>query len=129
MGNAILSFRDLRAYRRAYELQQSIFRLSRNWPKDEKYALTDQIRRSSRSIGANLAESWAKRDYPLHFVSKLTDAEGELQETLHWLSTAKDCEYLSAKVESELEAIILHIGGMIGSIKSMPEKFTSQPNG
>ena len=82
------SFRDLDVYQRAFTIQQELFKLSKRWPKIEDYALTDQIRRSSRSVGANLAESWAKRRYPAHFLSKLTDADGELQETMHWLETA-----------------------------------------
>jgi four helix bundle protein len=77
------SFHDLELYRSAFRVQQAIFVLSQKWPKMENYSLTDQIRRSSRSIGANIAESWAKRRYPAHFLSKLTDADGELQETLH----------------------------------------------
>jgi four helix bundle protein len=94
MADPIASFRDLRVYKSAKELQQAIFHISKTWPSDEKFSLTDQVRRSSRSIGANIAESWAKRNYPSHFVSKLTDADGELQETAHWISTALDCRYI-----------------------------------
>jgi four helix bundle protein len=72
------SFRDLVVYQKARELQQEVFLITRSFPKDEKYSLSDQIRRSSRSIGSNLAEAWAKRLYEAHFVSKLTDADGEL---------------------------------------------------
>jgi four helix bundle protein len=99
---SIRSFRELRVYQQAFDLQQEIFRLSKRWPTEEKYALTDQVRRSSRSIGANVAESWAKRSYPAHFVSKLTDADGELQETDHWFATALACEYLDTPQHSEL---------------------------
>jgi four helix bundle protein len=77
------SFRDLDVYKAAFKLQQLVFQASRKWPAEERYSLTDQIRRSSRSIGANLAEAWSKRRYPAHFLSKLTDADGEFQETLH----------------------------------------------
>ena len=75
------SFRDLIVYKKSRLLQQEIFKLTRKFPKDESFSLTDQIRRSSRSIGANLAESWAKRRYEKHFISKLTDADGEQMET------------------------------------------------
>src|SRR5947209_7374762 len=96
MAEQIRSFRELRVYKAATTLQQSIFQISKRWPLDEKFSLTDQMRRSSRAIGANIAESWAKRKYPAHFVSKLTDADGELQETSHWLWTAFACNYLTA---------------------------------
>jgi four helix bundle protein len=104
MPNQIRSFRDLRVYQEAFSLQQEIFRTSKKWPSEEKYALISQIRRSSRSINANIAEAWAKRPYPGHFISKLTDADGELQETLHWLATASACEYLSESVHSTLDS-------------------------
>jgi four helix bundle protein len=68
--------------------------LTKAWPKEETYSLIDQIRRSSRSVGANIAEGWAKRRYPAHFLSKLTDADGELQETQHWLMRARDYGYI-----------------------------------
>ena len=83
MAEIIRSFRELRAYKAAFELQQAIFKVTQSWPSEERYALTDQVRRSSRSIGANISEAWAKRKYPAHFVSKLSDADGELQETSH----------------------------------------------
>jgi four helix bundle protein len=97
MAERILSFRDLRVYKTAMELQQAVFQTSKIWPHEEKFSLTGQVRRSSRAIGANIAESWAKRNYPSHFVSKLTDADGELQETSHWLSTALARKYSSFK--------------------------------
>jgi four helix bundle protein len=95
MSERILSFRDLRVYQLAFDLQQEIFALSKGFPVEERYSLTDQIRRSSRSVGANIAEAWQKRRYVAHFVSKLTDADGEQAETQHWLDTAGACEYLS----------------------------------
>jgi four helix bundle protein len=113
----INSFRELNVYRDACALDETIFNETKKWPKEEKFALIDQIRRSSRAIGANLAESWAKRRYPAHFISKLTDADGELQETEHWLNRAQtygylshhDCELLS----SRCQAIGRQIGRMI----------------
>jgi len=88
MGTLAKNFKELEVCQASFLLQQEIFSLTKRWPPEERYALTDQIRRSIRSIGANLAESWAKRRYPAHFLSKLTDADGELQETMHWLDTA-----------------------------------------
>jgi len=126
MPEQIRSFRDLRVYQEAFDLQQEIFKISKKWPGEEKYALTDQVRRSSRSIGANIAESWAKRPYPAHFVSKLTDADGELQETSHWLSTALACEYLSESQQSALQIRLEEIGRGLGKMMSMPEKFIPQ---
>ena len=95
MNNKVNSGRELATYKTAFELQQRIFEVSKSWPREESYSLTDQIRRSSRSIGANIAESWAKRRYPAHFKSKLTDADGELQETLHWLDHHRRCFLVS----------------------------------
>ena len=95
----------MEVYQESFRLQQEIFTMSKKIPTEERYSLTDQIRRSSRSIGANLAESWAKRRYPAHFLSKLTDADGELQETLHWISSAAACAYLS---EREAQRLMEH---------------------
>ena len=106
------------------ELQQTVFESSKSWPREEKFSLIDQVRRSSRAIGANLAESWAKRKYPLHFVSKLTDADGELQETSHWISTALACGYITDAVHAKLQAHLNEIGKMLGKMMSMPEKFS-----
>jgi four helix bundle protein len=89
------SFRDLVVYKKARAVAKEIFELTKTFPKEEMYSLTDQVRRSSRSIGAQNAEAWAKRRYEKHFVSKLTDADGEQLETQHWRDTAEDCEYLS----------------------------------
>jgi len=119
MAQQILSFRELRVYQAATERQQTIFQISKIWPRDETFSLTDQARRSSRSVGANIAESWAKRNYPSHFISKLTDADGELQETSHWLLTALACKYVSNDNYVKIQADIEEIGKMM----SMPGKF------
>lgn len=87
----VQTFSELEVYQLAFELQQSIFERSKKFPKEETYSLTDQIRRSSRSVGANIAEAWRKRLYPAHFASKLSDADGENAETQHWLDTARSC--------------------------------------
>jgi four helix bundle protein len=124
MPEQILSFRDLRVYQKAFDLQQAIFQTSKAWPGEEKFSLTDQVRRSARSIGANVAESWAKRNYPAHFISKLTDADGELQETAHWLSTAVACGYITATEHVKFQNLIVEIGQKLGKMLSMPEKFS-----
>ena len=84
---------QLYVYRSAFEAAMEVFDCSKAWPKEERYALTDQVRRSSRSICANLAEAWAKRRYPKHFISKLSDAHGEAEETVTWLRFAVRCGY------------------------------------
>jgi four helix bundle protein len=121
--NDILTFRNLNAYQAAFLLQQTLFRYSREWPKIESYSLIDQIRRSSRSIGANLAEAWGKRRYPAHFLSKLTDADGELQETRHWIFTAEACGYLSHEQINRCEELCDEVGRMLGSMQAKHESF------
>ena len=114
---------ELDVYQTAFALQQAIFGVSRAFPKEETYALTDQIRRSSRSVGSNLSEAWAKRRYPAHFLAKLTDADGELQETLHWLATAMACGYVSAEQNEELESQAATVGRQLGSMIKSHESF------
>jgi len=116
-------FSDLVVYQHARELQHLIYKLSSNFPAEEKYALTDQVRRSSRSIGAQIAESWAKRDYVKHFVSKLSDADGEQLETQHWLTTAFDCGYLERDAATKAFQLCLGIGRMLGSMKEKAAQF------
>jgi four helix bundle protein len=91
----IKSAKDLRVYKKAYALAMEIFQVSKGWSVDEKYSLVNQIRRSSRSVCANLREAWAKRRYETHFISKLTDSDVENSETDTWLDFARDCGYLS----------------------------------
>lgn len=98
--SVINSFRDLIVYQKAYKLAMDIFVVTRGFPKEEKYSLTDQILRSSRSITSNISESWAKRIYPKHFISKLTDALGEEYETEIWLDYARDCKYINTETHS-----------------------------
>ena len=102
MGQQINNFGDLNVYQLAFELQQQVFELTKGFPIEERYSLTDQVRRASRSIGANLAEAWQKRRYVAHFVSKLTDADGEQSETRHWINTAFACEYISGEQQEVL---------------------------
>ena len=123
MSGKIESFRDLVVYQKAFKLQQAIFTTTKTFPKEELYSLTDQIRRSSRSIGANLCEAWQKRRYVAHFVSKLTDSDGEQAETQHWIDTALACEYISSEVHSALLTQCKEIGRILGSMIANPEKF------
>ena len=98
----VQSFRDLEVYKLARRLSLKIYELTKSFPNEEMYSLTDQIRRSSRSVGAQIAEAWAKRRYEKHFTSKLTDADGEQQETQHWIETSLDCNYLSVEQGKDL---------------------------
>ena len=117
------SVRELETYQAVFSLQQEIFQVSKTFPKEEMYSLTDQIRRASRSIGANLSESWAKRRYPAHFLSKLTDADGELQETQHWLATAEACEYLTPGQATAMQERAAIVGRQLGSMINCYESF------
>ena len=110
-------------YKLARVLSKRIFEISQLFPKEEKYSLTDQMRRSSRSVGAQIAESWAKRNYRRHFISKLTDADGEQLETQHWLGVAADCEYISPETAKELLHKYHEIGKMLNSMITKSESF------
>ncbi|WP_317168301.1 four helix bundle protein [Pelagihabitans pacificus] len=92
-----MKFQDLLAYQKAQDLAMQIFKVSKQFPREELYSLTDQIRRSSRSTASNIAESYAKRLYPKHFIGKLSDSDGENLETQAWLQFALDCEYLDSR--------------------------------
>lgn len=123
MSERILSFKDLKVYQAAFRLQQAVFEVSKGFPIEERYSLTDQIRRSSRSVGANIAEAWQKRRYSAHFVSKLSDSDGEQAETQHWLDTALACHYLSNSTFEALMNECQEIGRMLGSMMAHPEQF------
>jgi len=110
----ITRFEDLEVYQLALSIQREVFELTKNFPKEERYSLTDQIRRSSRSVGANIAEAWHKRKYPAHFSSKLTDADAESAETRHWLTTSLDCEYLTSGQYTKLTEDCLAVGAKVG---------------
>jgi four helix bundle protein len=115
--------RDLKVYQLAYKLAMEIFKLSKSFPKEERYSLTDQIRRSSRSVAANIVEAFRKRRYPNMFVSKLADADSEAAETQVWIDFAHDCGYLSQKQYDELIGGYEDVGRMLGSMMASPEKF------
>ncbi len=114
---------DLKVYRLAYRLAMDIFEASKEFPKEEKYSLTDQFWRSSRSVAANIAEGFRKRQYPKMFVSKLADADGEATETRVWLDFARDCKYLPMEKCTALVKEYEEVGRMLGSMMSPPEKF------
>ena len=116
----IRSHHELEVYRLAFDTASEIFDLSKGFPKEETYSLTDQIRRSSRSVCANLAEAWRKRRYRAAFISKLSDAEAEAAETQTWLSFSCRCGYLTEEVEEELERHYDRILGMIVKIIRNP---------
>ena len=116
-------FQDLTVYKKARTLAREVFRASKSFPREEAYSLTDQMRRASRSVGGQSAEAWAKRRYPKHFVSKLTDADGEQQETQHWLTIAYDCSYMTAEETCRLGELCLEIGRMLGEMISKADQF------
>ncbi len=122
------SFRDLEVYKLARQLSCEIFETTKDFPKEEMYSLTDQIRRSSRSVGAQIAEAWAKRRYIKHFVSKLTDSDGEQQETQHWIETALDCEYISQELNNDLLERYASVGKMLNSMIDKADKFCLKNN-
>src|SRR5437016_4233030 len=119
----IKSAKDLIVYKRAYALAMDIFQISKQFPAEEKFALIGQIRRCSRSVCQNLREAWAKRRYEAHFVSKLTNCDGENGETETCLDFAKDCFYVTDQEHRRLVGECLEIGAMLGSMINYPDKF------
>jgi four helix bundle protein len=117
------SYKDLEVYKLARQLSLEIFEASKSFPKEEMYSLTDQMRRSSRSVGAQIAEAWAKRRYEKHFISKLTDADGEQQETKHWIETALDCDYISLALGKKWLECYASVGKMLYSMMNKSEQF------
>ena len=122
--NYVKHFRDLEVYKRQRELSREVFSLTKRFPAEERYSLTDQVRRSSRSIGAQIAEAWGKRRYPKHFVSKLTDADGEQLETQHWTIEALDANYLNQEQFDSLIGLCEEIGRMLNSMIRKSESFS-----
>ncbi len=117
-------YRDLRVYQLAYKLAMDVFQITKTFPEDEKYSLTDQIRRSTRSIPANIAEAWKKRRYPKSFVSKIIDAAGEAGETEVWLDVSKDAGYLHTERYEEFTAGYEEVNRMLYGMISKHEKFS-----
>jgi four helix bundle protein len=112
----IRSFRDLRAYQQARNEANRVFKMTKTFPKEELFSLTDQIRRSSRAVKSMIAEAWGHRRYPAAFVNKLTAAIGEANETQSWLDDALDCGYINASQHEAFDAAWQSIGGMIASM-------------
>ena len=119
----ITHFTELKVYQLSADLAGQLFVLSKNWPGEERYSLTDQARRAARSVGANIAEAWGKRRYEAHFVSKLTDADAENHEVEHWLRTAWREGYLSATEFERLLEQKREVGRMLGSLIKSPAPF------
>ncbi len=127
-NNFARGFQELVVYRKSREMAGGIFALSRAFPREELYALTDQLRRSSRSVGAQIAEAWAKRRYPAHFISKLTDSDGERNETVHWLGVAADCGYVSGSDTASLYSLLDEIGRMLRRMIESADDFSVVPS-
>ncbi|MGD2034864.1 MAG: four helix bundle protein [Bacteroidales bacterium] len=119
----INSFKDLILYQKAYKLAMEIFEISNDFPKEEKYSLTDQIHRSSRSVTSNIAEAWAKRRYVKSFVNKLTDSLGEEFETETWLDYSRDCRYISDTIYDRITAEYDEVRKILISIINSPDKW------
>ena len=120
---AVRSAKELNVYLKAYQLAMAIFEVSKRFPSEERFALTSQIRRSSRSVSMNLREAWAKRRYEAHFVSKLTDCDGENSETDTSIDFARDCGYISPTDHEQLRALCNEVGKMLGAMLSNPAPF------
>lgn len=120
MGSHVEKFYDLDVYKLGCAIDLKVFELTKKWPKEEMYSLTDQIRRSSRSVGANIAEAWAKRRYRAHFTSKLTDSDAELQETQHWLLRSQAYGYLADSDFAQLWDQSHELGRRLGSMLKSP---------
>ncbi len=118
-------FRDLRVYQLAFRLAMEVFKVSKSFPPEERYSLTDQIRRASRSVASNIGEGYRKKRYPKMFVSKMADADGEAAETQVWLDFANACGYLSEKRLMELRTGYEEVGRMLGSMIAHPERFSA----
>jgi four helix bundle protein len=123
--SVVKSFRDLIVYQKAYKLAMEIFEISKSFPKEEKYSMTDQIRRSSRSVTSNIAEAWARKHYIKSFVNKLTDSLGEEYETEVWLEYSKDCKYITFEKYTESLEGYDEVRKMLISMINNPDKWCS----
>ena len=125
-GRRARCFRDLVVYQKARSVARGIYELSQGFPKEERYSLTDQGRRASRSVGAQIAEAWGKRRYEKHFISKLTDADAEQLETQHWLETAFDCGYINKDQRDSLCNDLKETGRMLNSMIEKAASFCTK---
>ncbi len=126
MAESNQSFRDLTVYKKAFELAMKIFEMTKGFPKDEKYSLTDQIRRSSRSVCSSIAEAYRKRDYQAYFVSKSSDADMENSETQSWLDFSLACKYIDDAKYNELLKRSEEVGRLLNHMVENPEKYLKQ---
>jgi four helix bundle protein len=120
----IRSFRELTVWQKAIDLAMRIFELTKVFPAEERYSLTDQIRRSSRSVPSNIAEAWRKRRYPAAFVCKLNDAEGEAAETQSHIEIALRCHYMTEESAKEMDAQFEEVLAMLATMAAKPEHWT-----
>jgi four helix bundle protein len=118
-----MRFQDLLAYKKSFELAMDIYSVSKSFPPEEKYSLTDQIRRSSRSVSANIAEATSKRRYEKHFISKLTVSDAENSETQVWLEYANACNYINKNDFENLTSKSFEIGKLLNYMMNNPDKF------
>ncbi len=121
-------FEDLKAYQKAFQLALDVFEISKSFPKEEKYSLTDQVRRSSRSVCANIAEGYRKRVYPKSFCAKIIDADGECSETIVHLKFAMYSDYLSEEIMEYFESGYIEAGKILNYMSQNPEKFNGGMN-
>ena len=119
----IESAKDLTVYKKSYDLAMILSKLSKSFPAEERFALTSQSRRSSRPVCMNLREAWAKRRYEAHFISKLSDCDGENSATDTTLDFARDCDYITEEKHKECIGLNREVGRMLGAMMSNPEKF------
>ena len=117
------SFRDLEVYKLSREIAKEIFFMTKSFPPEERFSLTDQVRRSSRSVGAQIAEAWGKRRYQPHFISKLTDGDAEQLETQHWIDIAEECEYIDKAKAQQLIEECESVGKMLQSMIDKAHSF------
>jgi four helix bundle protein len=124
----VKSFRELIVYQKARQASRTVFELSKSFPREEAYSMTDQIRRASRSVGAQIAEAWGKRRYERHFVSKLTDADAEQLETQHWIETAAECGYVTVELRDGVLGLLSEVGRMLHSMITKADQFCGDPD-
>lgn len=120
------SFRDLTVYKKAFELAMEIFEVSKSFPKEERYSLTDQIRRSSRSVCSSIAEAYRKRSYPAYFISKSSDSDMENSETQSWLDFALACQYINKETFEKLLTKSEEVGRMLNHMVEHSERYLTQ---
>ena len=125
----IRTHRDLMVWQNAMDAAMSVFEASKRFPLEERYSMTDQMRRSSRSVAANIAEAWRKRRYAAAFIAKLNDAESEACETQTWIELAKRCSYLDAESVQEIDEKYERILGQLVVMANQPERWTVSPQG